>query len=379
VEVIRVLVRDGNRPRAGVSDAGVLTSDVDHFIATDADIVVEALGGIEPAHRIATATLRRGARFVTANKSLIAAHGAELAGLARRSGGTLCFDAAVGGGVPVLRLITSALGGTPPRVVRGILNGTANFILTLIERGRNFDDALALARACGFAETDSTRDLDGRDAADKVAIVAWTAFGIAPDRVLVRRRGLLPDPERLVRLAQLVDGRLRLVAECERIDDGSAVVASVEPIIVAADSSLGSTLFEDNRIELHAGWSAPLAASGPGAGGTPTAAALLSDLACAQPVAPPRVGPITARPDERAFQWVVGTHHTPAILRALLWTGGVTAEALGRSGSETWARTDRAPWPTLASVLSHLTIGGAEPIVARLDDRSGANRFGETE
>ena len=374
IEIVRVLVRDTTRSRPGVHDDSLLTSDVDEFLGSDADVVVEALGGLDPAGRIAAATLGRGARFVTANKALIAAHGTELSTLAARNGGSIRFDAAVGGGVPVLRLIESALGGTSPQLVRGILNGTSNFILTLLEHGKSYEGALAEARRRGFAEADPGRDLDGRDSADKIAIVAWRAFGIAPEKVIVRRRGLLPSPERLVRIAQLADGRLRLVADCELVDAGRSVVASVEPVVVRTNSALGRTLFEDNRVELHTGWNAPLCATGPGAGGAPTATAILSDLVAPRTTSRHLSSTVTAAKDERAFRWIVGTHHAPAILRSTLCTAGIAVDEIGRSGNETWARTDRAAWATLATALTLLGTGGVEPVVARLDDRPAHGR-----
>ncbi len=372
ITVVRVLVRDTARARDVRLPRGVLTTDVARFLETDADVVVEALGGLDPAAGIAVATLSRGARYVTANKALVASAGGSLAEIARRHGGTLRFDASVGGGVPVLRLVESALGATPPRLVRGILNGTSNFVLTLVERGATLDDALAEARRRGFAEADAARDLDGRDAADKIAIVAWAAFGVEPQRVLVRRRGLLPDPARLVRLAQGAGGRLRLVAECALTDEGD-VVASVEPTIVAADGALGRTELEGNRVELHAGWSAPLAASGPGAGGAPTATALLSDILETGAPAQLRDAAPVPDADRRALRWAVDTRAPVGRLLAALREAGVQATRCGGADAG-WVHTAATPWPVLVSALDTLEAGGvraADPVVARLDDGVG--------
>jgi homoserine dehydrogenase len=165
VTVVSILVRDVDRERNAPFDRRRLTSDVDAFLAADADVVIEAIGGLEPADRIAEWALRSGRELVTANKELLASRGSAFAALARRHGGTLRYDAAVGGGVPVLRLLDDALGAGTPRAVRGILNGTTNFVLGRVERGASVREALAEARAAGFAEADATRDLDGRDAA----------------------------------------------------------------------------------------------------------------------------------------------------------------------------------------------------------------------
>ncbi len=363
LEVVRVLVRDAERDRDVPLSRDSFTSDVDEFIASDADVVVEAIGGLDPAARIARAALARGAHFVTANKALVATEGTALAALASEQGVALRFDAAVGGGVPALRLIESALGGARPRVVRGILNGTSNFVLTLLENGVPLEGALAEARRRGFAEADVTRDLDGRDAADKIAIVAWRAFGVAPERVRVRRRGLYPDPTRLVELARAVGGRLRLVAECALVDDG--VVACVEPTVVDPAGAFGRTVYEGNRIEVDAGWSAPLTAAGPGAGGAPTATALLSDLLA--PFAPPRPprSRLAAVEDGRPLRWLVGTRTGADDLRAAFANAELPVAATGCASDGSWVIVESAPWRAIERALGDLDLP-ERPAIARL-------------
>ena len=368
VDVVRVLVRDAALPRPAEVDRAILTTSVDELLAAHADVVVEAIGGIDPALRLARETLARGARFVTANKALIAAHGRELAELARRRGGTLLFDAAVGGGVPVLRILHDALGGAAPRSVRGILNGTSNFVLTQLERGASLEGALDAARARGLAEADATRDLDGRDAADKLAIIAWTAFGVAPDQVRVRRRGLLPDAERLVRHAARLGGRLRLVADCELRDDGT-LVASVEPAIVDAASALGRTVHEENHVAIETGWSAPLVAAGPGAGGSPTAAAALSDiLAPARRARGHRPRGATIRPadDDRALRWSIAAACDPLALAAVLRAHGLALELCTGDCRESLATIAPARWSDVERAVASLEAANAAPTVARL-------------
>ncbi|MEP6989563.1 MAG: homoserine dehydrogenase, partial [bacterium] len=259
IELVRVLVRDLERERNAPFDAEVLTNDIAEFLETPADVVVEAIGGLDPARHIAVTVLGRSQRLVTANKELLAAHGSELSALAQQRGTTLRYDAAVGGGVPILRVLNESLGAGGATRVRGILNGTSNFVLTRLEQGASLDAALDDARRCGFAEADVSRDLDGRDAADKLALIAWTAFGIAPESLVVRRTTLLPDPRRYVDLAARFGARVRQVAECELID--GSVVAFVEPVLVAADSALGRTHDEGNLAEVFTGWRAPLCAS----------------------------------------------------------------------------------------------------------------------
>lgn len=274
VHLTRVLVRRRGEVRPVWPRS--VTLDLDEFLGSNAEVVVEAIGGVEPALTIARHVLGRGGALITANKALVRAHGGELAALAGESGGWLGFDAAVGGGVPMVRAVRDAATREPPRALRGIFNGTANFVLSRLEAGETLTAAVAEARARGLAEADVSRDLDGRDVADKLAVLAWVAWGVDPREVTVSRRGLLPDPGALVAAAAEAGGRLRLVGACHRTPDG--IVATVRPEVVAPDSALGRTTGEQNRLIVDLGWSAPLELAGPGAGGVPTAAALWSDL-----------------------------------------------------------------------------------------------------
>jgi homoserine dehydrogenase len=256
--------------------AGALTTDLHDFLRTPADLVVEAIGGLEPAATIARHVLARGGRLVTANKVLVATHGEELATLARLAGGWFGFDAAVGGGVPIVRALQGALRDQAVESIRGILNGTANFVLTRLEEGVDLPGAVRQARQRGFSEADPSRDLDGRDVADKLAILAWVAWGVAPRQVSVQREGLPRDVAAQARHAIQGGGRLRLVGECRR--DAAGITASVRPEVVPAASSLGRTVEAQNRVEIEVGWDAPVELAGPGAGGEPTASSLWHDL-----------------------------------------------------------------------------------------------------
>jgi homoserine dehydrogenase len=368
VTVTSVLVRDVERERQAPLDRSRLTADVDAFLAADADVVIEAIGGLDPARRIAEWTLRTGRELVTANKELLAACGSSLADTARRHGGTLRYDAAVGGGVPVLRMLDDALGAGTPRAVRGILNGTTNFVLGRLERGATAEEALRDARDAGFAEADASRDLDGRDAAAKIALVAWAAFGSAPELVQVERRSLLPDPARYVRFAGRVGRAVRQVAECALVDD--ELVARVEPLFVDRDSALAHTRDEGNRIEVHTGWSAPLCASGPGAGGAPTATALLSDLLSTRVGAPLRGRASRCTSDARRFRWAIGIRGAPVLLhRSVPACGLVHTDA---DATEAWALIENETSADVDRLLAALNAEGADPIAARLDDASTA-------
>ncbi len=362
VRLAGVLVRDVTRPRDAHLDRGLLTGSVDDFLARDADVVIEAIGGIDPALRIARSALGRGRRLVTANKALLAQHGSSLARLATERGATMRYGAAVGGGVPVLSLLQHALGAAAPARVRGILNGTSNFVLTALEGGASLDEALEVARARGFAEADATRDLSGRDAADKIALVAWAAFGVAPETLQVRVSSLLPQPERFTRLAGHLGGRVRQVAECATSRYG--VVASVEPVIVGPHSALGQTRDEGNHVELFAGWSQPLCASGPGAGGAPTATALLSDLLAGDAPVQGRSARAAASDDCRG-DWAVEVAGGPDILHRVARSGRAYTDAAARWS---WTIVEQATAAEIGTVASRLGDAGRQPIVARLDE-----------
>lgn len=278
-EVASVLVRDTEKHRSVPLPREVFTDDVERFLACDADVVVEAIGGVEPARQIARATLARGARYVTANKALIAHSGDELLALAEQTGGRIDFEAAVGGGIPVIRSLRNSLRNAPVERITAILNGTTNYILTRIEEGESFEGALRQAQLNGFAEADSTRDLNGTDSADKLRILAWIAFGVKPSELDVCVRGILPDPEALVSVARQQGCTIRLIAQCEKTPEG--IRATISPQAVPLNSAFARTIDEQNLICIDLkGWRQPIILTGPGAGGLPTATALLGDVVC---------------------------------------------------------------------------------------------------
>lgn len=308
-ELSRVLVRDARRDRGLPIPRSIFTSDRSEFISHDTDIIVEAIGGCEAAKEIAVSSLERGTRFVTSNKELIASEGAALDSLARRNATAFDFGASVGGSAPVITLLRDLLGTTTPRVVRGILNGTSNFVLSTIERGASLDEALTEARLRGLAEADCSRDLDGRDIAAKLAIVTWLSFGIAPSDVRIARRGINRYTPPLIEAARVLGGKVRLIGET-RITGKHEVSAFVEPVVFPEHSAFAQTELEDNRIEVDLGWTAPLTVSGPGAGGTPTATAILGDLLNASPRAnnrPESSGKFTCADDRRAHRWLLSS------------------------------------------------------------------------
>lgn len=374
IEFVRVLVREPGRERDVGLRPEVFTADVEEFLRAPADVVVEAIGGLEPAGRIARAALARGCRVVTANKALIAESGDELAGLAALSAGSLDFEAAVGGGVPMIRTLREGSGGRRPERLRGILNGTANYILTLLGGGVPFAEALARAQANGFAEADPSRDLDGRDAADKIRIAAWLAYGVAPGALPVRTRGILPAPDRLAADAASIGGVARLIAECGERD--GRVTASVEPVIVPAGSELARVTEERNHLAIESGWSAPITLSGPGAGGRPTAAAMLGDIL--RPCGPSggatresAGGRVPPGIEDAPRSWLVSvTHGVEDAAASLARSGLEAAPVSGTEGSGTVGRILVQPcrWSELDRALGVLRQEGADPLATRVDE-----------
>jgi homoserine dehydrogenase len=274
LELSRILVRDAKRDRGLPIHRSIFTNDRNDFLSHDTDVIVEAIGGTDAASAIARGSLGRGLRFVTANKELIASEGAELASLAREKSTALDFGASVGGSAPVIALLRDLLGSSTPRSVKGILNGTSNYVLTLIEQGATVADAIERARLRGLAEQDCSRDLDGRDIAAKLAIVTWMSFGVAPSKVEIPRLGITRHTPRLIEAARTLGGKVRLIGQCDAIAKRE-VTAAVEPVVFPEHHAFAQTELEDNRLEVDLGWTAPLTVSGPGAGGLPTATALL--------------------------------------------------------------------------------------------------------
>ena len=285
LELVGIAVRDVDAARRRGLPAGLLTDAPAHLVADpDTDVVVELMGGAEPAHTLVAAALGAGKAVVTANKHVIAHHGPELEATARRSGASLRFEAAVGGGIPVLGPLAADLAANRVTAVRGIVNGTTNYILTaMTDEGRGYDEVLAAAQAAGYAEADPA----GHDAVNKLVILARLAFGSWIDPSDVSTVGLAGSPgggrPGITGVtsddieAAAADGYvIKLIASARRSGDG--IDASVLPTLVARDSALGRTAGVLNRIEIDAEPVGTVAFAGPGAGGSATSSAVLGDL-----------------------------------------------------------------------------------------------------
>ncbi|MEO6191383.1 MAG: homoserine dehydrogenase [Thermoanaerobaculia bacterium] len=274
--VIGVAVRDLGRVREPAVPRRLLTDDPAALLARDADVVVELLGGREPAHEWIARALDSGRHVVTANKALLAGEVENLSERARRRGVSLRFSASVGGALPALEAVRRAAASGRVQAITGVLNGTCNFVLDRCAAGASFAEAVALAREAGYAEADPTLDLDGSDAAQKLSLLVREAFGVSLPWENIPRRGIADLDERAAAEAVRRGRRLRLVAACERREDG--LRASVQPLDLSPDHPCAWAAGADNAlvVQLEGGGQIRIAARG--AGRWPTTEAVMADL-----------------------------------------------------------------------------------------------------
>jgi homoserine dehydrogenase len=281
LELAGIAVRrpDRDRTSAGV-DPDLFTTDA-HALVTrdDVDLVVEVIGGIEPARGLILAAMEHGASVVTANKALLAEDGATLHKAAEKYGVDLYYEAAVAGAIPLLRPLRESLAGDRIQRVLGIVNGTTNYILDQMDRvGSSFAEALEQAQALGFAEADPTADIEGYDAAAKAAIIAGIAFHSAVVSGDVHREGITGVTAADVANAREMDAVAKLLAICELSPDGRAVGVRVHPAMLPRSHPLASVHGAFNAVFVESDAAGQLMFYGPGAGGAPTASAVLGDL-----------------------------------------------------------------------------------------------------
>jgi homoserine dehydrogenase len=278
LRVERVAVRNMSKDRGVALADGVLTADAAAVVDDPAvDVVVEVIGGIEPARSLILAALQQGKPVVTANKELLANVGAELFEAAERAGVDLLFEASVAGGIPLIRPLRESLAGEKIRRVTGIVNGTTNFILTrMSEEGSSFSDALAEAQSLGYAERDPTADVEGFDAAAKAAILASIAFGAKVVAGDVYREGIAQITPSDITAARDLGYVVKLLAVAEELDGSIAV--RVHPAMIPSEHPLASVRGSFNAVFIEGAAVGELMLYGRGAGGGPTAVAVLGDL-----------------------------------------------------------------------------------------------------
>jgi len=337
---------------------GVLTRSRGDFeeILAGSDLLVELIGGIEPAREYLLTAMRAGKDVVSANKQLLSQYGEELFETAREHGVRLRFEAAVAGAVPVVRLLEESLAATPIDSVHGIVNGTTNFILSEMAHGSSYAQALAEAQRRGFAEADPSDDVSGRDAAAKMAIIARLAFGTPVHLEDVRYEGIehlqLDDLE----YARELGLGLKLIGTAERRSGGLSV--RVHPTFLYAGHPLASVSGPFNAVTVESGMITEITMSGPGAGGPGTASAVLGDVVSvmtggARPPAPPL--PLQLVEDvESAFYLHLDVADQPGVLAAVTQVLGeheVSIKSVVQRGMGERARLVMVTHPVLESSL----------------------------
>jgi homoserine dehydrogenase len=277
IELVGVAVRDIAKPRPGIGP-GLLTTDVDALIASDLDVLVEVTGGIEPARSYVESALKRGISVVTANKALMAESGTQLAQLAHEHGADLFYEAAVGGAIPILRALRSSLAGERITRVMGIVNGTTNYILTkMTKEGSDYGEALREAQALGYAEADPSADVEAFDAAAKVQILSTLAFGTRLRGEEIAREGITGVRVVDVDFATRMGYVIKLIGVAERVGE-TGISRRVHPAMIPAGHPLASVNGAMNAVFIEGVKSGPLMWLGQGAGGEPTATAVLGDV-----------------------------------------------------------------------------------------------------
>ena len=276
LDLVKIGVRNLARPNVAKD---LLTNDLESIVKdANIDLVIEVIGGIEPARTLILEALKSGKSVVTANKALLAKHGAELFAAADKGGVDLYYEAAVAGAIPILRPLRESLVGDHIQRVMGIVNGTTNFILTKMdESGAAFGDALAEAQALGFAEADPTADVEGFDAAAKAAILAGLAFHSRVTDSDVYREGITKITDTDVAVAKSLDLVVKLLAIAELTNEGKISVR-VHPTLISRSHPLASVREAFNAVFVESESAGAMMFYGRGAGGAPTASAILGDL-----------------------------------------------------------------------------------------------------
>ncbi|NNE73843.1 MAG: homoserine dehydrogenase [Acidimicrobiales bacterium] len=286
LQVAKVAVRSLSKSRDVEVPEALLTSDAAAVVGDPGiDLIVELIGGIEPARELILAALRAGKPVVTGNKELLANHGAELYAVAAENEVDLLFEAAVAGGIPIMRPLRESLVGEPITRVLGIVNGTTNFILSrMSDAGASYADALSEAQTLGYAERDPTADVEGFDAGAKAAIIATIAFGASVVAGDVYHEGISKVTSADIAFAARLGYVIKLLGIAELVDDGNAdhkapeVAVRVHPVMVDQNHPLASVRDSFNAVFIEGAAVGDLMLYGRGAGGPPTASAVLGDV-----------------------------------------------------------------------------------------------------
>jgi homoserine dehydrogenase len=350
--------------------SGVLTRSRGDFddILERSDLVVELIGGVEPAREYILRAVEAGKHVVTANKAVLAQHGEEIYDAARAAGVQLRFEAAVGGVVPVIRVIHETLAAAHVDRVHGIVNGTTNFILSeMTATGATYEAALAEAQRLGYAESDPTEDVTGRDAAAKMAIIARLAFNVPVHVDQVAYEGIEALTADDIEYAKELGLSLKLVGTAERRGDGVSV--RVHPTFIFSGHPLASVNGSFNAVTIESSAITEITLSGPGAGGTQTASAVLGDVISAiipPPTLPPPAEDLPLVDDvESAFYLHLEVADRPGVLAQIaeiLGMQGVSVKSVVQRGLGDDARLEMVVHPVLESAFK-----AAVDLIGRLD------------
>lgn len=278
LEIVGVSARDRDKSRSFDISSFTWSADATALAASNADVVVELIGGDDgPARAVVEAALNAGKHVVTGNKALLARHGARLATLAEDKNCGLKFEAAVAGGIPIVKALRESLIAHGIVAIRGILNGTCNYILTNMEAtGRAFDDVLREAQQLGYAEADPTLDVGGGDTAHKLALLSSLAFGTKPNLDQMTIEGIDRITTDDIRFAREFGFRIKLLGIARRVGDG--IDQRVQPAMVRASTPLADVDGAYNAVVADAGDAGPYFFEGRGAGAAPTASAVIADI-----------------------------------------------------------------------------------------------------
>ena len=361
-----IAVEVGRRPEI----VGVLTRSQGDFddILERSDMVVEVMGGIEPTYDYVRRALEAGKHVATANKQLLSQHGEQLYEAAATGGAQLGFEAAVAGVVPAIRVIRESLAGAHIERVHGIVNGTTNFILTAMARtGASYDDALREAQELGFAEADPTEDVTGKDAAAKMAILARLAFGAQVGLADVPSEGIEHVTADDIAYARELGLSLKLIGSAERIDGGIAV--GVYPAFLYGGHPLAPVSGSFNAVTIESPAITEITLSGPGAGGSQTASAVLGDVVAAMTPPAAQAPPVAELPIiadvESAFYLYVEVADRPGVLAQvaeILGLQGISIKSVVQRGIGDDARLVMVMHPILESKFR-----AAVDMIERLD------------
>ena len=281
LELKKVLVRDVSKDRG--FDKGILTTNFNEILNDDSiNLVIEVLGGVEPGKEYIKSLLSKGKAVITANKDIIADCGLELINLSQDNNTCLYFEAAVAAGIPVLKPLIESLRGEELTKVLGIINGTSNYILTSMEEGSTYEDALSTAKSLGYAEPDPVNDVEGLDTKYKAMILSQLCFGVSPNGEDVFTEGISKITKDDFEWALRLDKTIKLVAQIDSIENGFN--ARVHPVLIDKKHPLASIRGVFNAVVVEGERINQLVFSGPGAGAGPTASAIIGDVlsACRQ-------------------------------------------------------------------------------------------------